>query len=87
LVTTTPGWATHPEPSISRPQAVPSTRTTLREAARTPGSRAIAAGGVETLGSGPEIDGNGSRLASTLRIGPLGGSSWLSSLNITERWM
>ena len=37
-----PGSATHPEPSIASPQAVPSTRTTLREAALTPGVRAIA---------------------------------------------
>src|SRR5213079_3461083 len=43
LVTTTPGRATQPEPSTPRPHAVPSTLTTLRDARRTPGRRAIAA--------------------------------------------
>ena len=42
LVTTRSGAATQPEPSIARPQAVPSTRTTLRRGARTPGRRSVA---------------------------------------------
>ncbi len=44
-------------------------------------------GGAETPGNGPEIEGSGSRLAKTCRIGPVGGNSWLSSLRIAERWI
>ena len=87
LVSTSPGRATHPEPSMARPQAVPSTRTTLREAARTPGERATAGSGGATSGEGPAIEGSGSRRASALRIGPVGGSRRLRSRRIAERWM
>ena len=73
LVTTSPGAATQPLPSIPSPQAVPNTRTTLRRAARTEPSRRIARVGVETSADGPCTDGSGSNRASALRIGPDGG--------------
>ena len=82
-----PGCTTQPEPSIARPQAVPSTRTTLREALRTPGSRATAGWGAATSGEGPATWGSGSSRASAFRIEPVGGSSWLSSRRTAERWM
>ena len=58
-VTTRPGRATQPLPSIPSPQAVPSTRTTLGAAARTPGrlstrgsSGCVGTGGPARLGNG-----------------------------------
>src|SRR6185437_14458797 len=87
LVTISPGAAAHPEPSIARPHAVPSTRTTLREAALTPGSRVEPGEGGATSGEGPVIDGSGSSRASASRIGPDGGRIELSSRRIAERWM
>jgi hypothetical protein len=87
LVTTTPGRTTQPEPSTPRPQAVPRMRTTLGAAARTCGSRATAARGAGTSAFGPSMVGNGSKRASALRIGPLGGRTSLSRLSTAERWM
>ena len=60
-------------------------RTTLCEAALTPGVRAMRGGGAETSGDGPAIEGSGSRRASALRIGPDGGSSTLSSRRMADR--
>ena len=76
-----------PLPCTPRPQAVPSTRTTPRPAARTSGSRAIAAFGRGTFADGPRIDGNGSKRASARRIGPDGGRTVLSRRRIAERWI
>src|SRR2546421_368259 len=44
---------------MPRPQAVPSTRTTLRPAARTWGSRAVRPLGGATFGAGPAVCGDG----------------------------
>ena len=87
FVTTTPLPATQPLPCTPRPQAVPSTRTTLRPARRTSGSRAMAESGGGTFGAGPSISGNGSKRASACRIGPDGGRRSFSSLRIAERWI
>ena len=72
FVTTRPLPATQPLPCTPSPQAVPSTRTTLRRAARTSGSSAIAGSGARTSGWGPRMPGNGSKRASVLSSGPLG---------------
>ena len=66
---------------------MPSTRTTLRPAARTSGSRAIFEFGGGTFAAGPRIDGNGSKRASACRIGPDGGSAAFSLWRISERWI
>ena len=59
-VTTSRGPATQPLPDTERPQATPSTRTTLGAAARTPGRRSSAGSGGSAGASGPAIAGNGS---------------------------
>ena len=83
-----PAPATQPLPSMPRPQAVPSTRTTLRARRRARrGAARIPASGAGTSAAGPRTAGSGSKRASALRIGPDGGSSWLSSRRIAERWM
>ena len=62
------------------PHAVPSTRTTLARRPRArPAWRAIPRVGAGTSAAGPRTDGSGSNRASALRIGPDGGSNWLSS--------
>src|SRR5512133_1061807 len=63
-VTTVPGAATQPDPSIPSPHAVPITRTTLGAAARTPGRRRTAGFGAGTSAKGPPSAGNGSMRAS-----------------------
>ena len=75
LVTTRPGATTQPLPSIPRPHAVPTTRTTLPAAERTPRAARIPGAGGETSAAGPWTDGSGSKRASAWRIGPDGGSS------------
>ena len=82
-----PPRATQPEPSTPSPQAVPSTRTTLRLAARTSGSRAIRAVGGATSALGPLICGKGSKRASALSSRPDGGSVSFSAWMIWERWI
>src|SRR5947208_17021136 len=59
-VTTSPGRATQPLPSIPSPQAVPSTRTTLGAAARTPGRLSTRGSGGRVGTGGPARFGNGS---------------------------
>src|SRR4051812_50132350 len=59
FVTTRPGPATHPEPSIPSPQAVPTTRTTLSAAALTPPVSRTAASGGATPPAGPADGGDG----------------------------
>ena len=87
LVTTSPGEPTQPLPSIPRPQAVPTTLTTLVRAVMTPRLARIPRRGGGTSAAGPRTDGSGSNRDSALRIGPDGGSSWLSPRRIAERWM
>ena len=72
---------------MASPQAVPMTRTTLRDAALIAGAAATRGAGGATSGEGPETWGSGSRRASAFRIGPDGGSSVFSSRRIAERWM
>ena len=84
LVTTTPGAATQPLPSIPSPQAVPYTRTTLGRAAATPPERRTRREGPATSAAGPCTDGSGSSRASASRIGPDGGSSWSSARRIVD---
>ena len=54
-------------PRLRRPQAVPSTRTTLGDARRTPAARASRGSGGATGAAGPAMVGNGSTRASTSR--------------------
>ena len=56
--------ATQPLPAIRKPQAVPSTRTTLGAARRTPGESSSVGSGGATGASGPAMLGNGSTRAS-----------------------
>src|SRR5262249_22645835 len=56
-VTTVCGAATQPEPSMPSPHAVPTTRTTLGAAARTPGRRRTAGLGGGTSAGGPARGG------------------------------
>ena len=63
FVTTRPGPAIQPEPSIPRPQAVPVTRTTDGAACLTPGRFAMLGSGGATAASGPGIESNGSTRA------------------------
>ena len=65
-VTTRFARATQPVPSTPTPQAVPSTRTTLGVARRTPGSCTSLGSGGGTDAPGPAIVGNGSMRASAL---------------------
>ena len=73
FVTTSPGAATQPEPSMPSPHAVPRTRTVLRAAARTWGSRAARLLGRGSSGTLPWTEGNGSKRASRFRKLPDGG--------------
>ncbi len=66
------------------PHAVLSTRTTELPAASTPGSSAIFEFGRSRGVAGPVIEGAGSTRSSTFSTPPLGGSTWSSSLRITE---
>ena len=59
-VTTTPGLATQPLPSMPSPQAVPTMRTTLGAAARTPGRARTRGSGASVGTGGPAMLGNGS---------------------------
>src|SRR5207248_4473709 len=59
-VTTVSGRATQPEPSTERPHAVPTTRTTLGAACRTPGRPSTDGSGAGTIATGPTTAGNGS---------------------------
>ena len=81
-VTTFPGAATQPEPSTPRPHAVPSTRTTLGAASRTPGRRSTPGSGGGTWASGPPRAGKGSSLASACRT--VDGGKRLFSLRRTS---
>src|SRR5439155_14166799 len=62
-VTTSDGAATQPLPAMRRPQAEPSTRTTLGAARRTPRECSSAGSGGATGASGPAMLGNGSTRA------------------------
>ena len=66
---------------------MPSTFTTLPRAAAAPRVAALPRDGGATSAAGPRTDGIGSIRASACRNGPDGGSSWLSSWRIAERWM
>ena len=57
LVTTRPGPATQPEPSMPSPQAVPTTRTTLRAASLTPAESSTAGVGRVHACRGPRERG------------------------------
>src|SRR6266566_1745341 len=83
-VTTTPEAATQPEPSIPSPHAVPTTRTTLGAAARTPGTRRTCGFGGATCATGPPSAGNGSNRASA-RNNADGGSKLFSCLRTNDR--
>ena len=60
FVTTMPGAATQPLPSMPRPQAVPRTLTTLPPASLTPRVARIPRVGGGTSASGPRTEGSGS---------------------------
>ena len=66
-VTTTPGRATQPLPSMPSPQAVPTMRTTLGAAARTPGRARTVGRRRRSAPGGPASSGNGSTRASAFR--------------------
>ena len=72
---------------MPRPHAVPVTRTVLRVAERTSGSRAIAGVRPPQVGIWPWTAGNGSKRASALRKPPDGGRWSFSDERIFERWM
>ncbi len=84
FVTTTPGATTQPEPETPSPHAVPSTRTTLGAARRTPALRRTEGSGGPTRGTGPVMEGNGSTRASA-RKALRGGTSSLSRRRTAER--
>ena len=86
FVTTTPRAATQPDPSTPRPHAVPSTRTTLPEAALTSGSRAIFESGAATSGLGPWIETLGSIRWSTLISALEGGNASFRARRIADCW-
>ena len=84
FVTITPSPAIQPEPCTPRPQAVPSTRTTLSPppAPRDRGRSWSPA--AARRGAGPVICGSGSKRASAFRIGPEGGRAAFSRWRISE---
>src|SRR6266581_4654761 len=83
-VTTEPGAASHPEPSIPSPHAVPRMRTTLGAADRTPGRLNTCGFGGGTCATGPPSAGNGSSRASACNRDD-GGSKLFSCLRTNER--
>ena len=84
-VTTSPGAATQPEPEMPSPHAVPITRTTLGEAARTTGFLSTARVGGSVGIAGPATVGNGSTRARTFRSCS-GGTRSFSRLSTSDRW-
>ena len=88
LVTTTSGAATQPG-ALDRQPAGGAEHA--HDAARgAPAPRRCARSRLRARrrpATGPVIDGSGSSRASAFRIGPDGGSTWLSSRRIAERWM
>ena len=84
LVTTRPGLAIHPEPSMPSPHAVPRSLTTLSPARFTSGSLAIARSGARTFAFGPLTWGVGSICRTRLRSGPEGGRALFSADRIRE---
>ena len=85
FVTTSPGPATQPEPSIPSPQASPTTRTTLSAAALTPADSRTAGSGASTLAPGPARRAEG--VDARERVDQPGRrDSWLSVDRMVESW-
>ena len=84
-VTIRSAFATQPVPSTPIPQAIPSTRTTLGAARRTPTACARLGSGGATDAAGPVIAGKGSMRASAFSTS-VGGMNLFSLCSRAEPW-